>query len=242
MEAAASIFKFWGNSDVTPQVDDVRNVAYVTDDYDSDDDDDSLFDLNLSSDSKTDDYPYVESPRDVFLTKIPFSISKSSSPITILRSTPKLKLFFRAFKKPAKTESGPELKASLPKTGPVLTRDNSLRSKLLLKDHEDDDDVVTSVVPKYMKMIKPFYSRSSPKVKDLVTPIGSPVNLSPRRFSEGSRTNSFKNLGKSRSSQPPVIRRDDLMLDNAIEGAILHCKRSMNACSSPGSLLLHPSS
>ncbi|GFP81035.1 probable membrane-associated kinase regulator 2 [Phtheirospermum japonicum] len=280
---ALGIFKFWRNTaagaDVSSEVDDVRNSSFGGTDEETDDDD-SLFDLAFKSPDRgaaktrdedlKKDYRFIESPRDVFLSKNEFSSPKPQSPVTILRSAPKFKVFMLGFKKSSKCEKTEPVAASPvnqlskpskleqsnrfsaksgPAVGPFLARDNSLRSKMLKDncDYEASSDVVSAEksVPKYLKLIKPFYVKASSKAKstDSVTPSSSPVtapvNLSPRKFCEVSRVGSFKimtrNLVKSRSASaadgaapPSIRRRDDSLLEqhDGIQGAILHCKRS----------------
>ncbi|KAL3837723.1 hypothetical protein ACJIZ3_022314 [Penstemon smallii] len=238
------IRKFWKSSaagaDVSSDCDDVRNAALVTDDEGTDDED-SFFDLVIKPPGRA----AVESPRDVFMSKNDVSNS---------RPNPKFKIFLLGFRKSSKTE----LKTSL------ITRDNTLRSKLLKEssDYEASSDVVSlrKSVPKYLKLIKPFYHvKASKKAKltDSVTPstypVTAPVNFSPRRFSEGCRVASFKivarNLGKSRSASamigvPPLRRRDDSLLEQAdgIQGAILHCKKSYESSSQEYTQLFRSSS
>ncbi|KAG8381220.1 hypothetical protein BUALT_Bualt06G0099500 [Buddleja alternifolia] len=247
---ALGILKFWRNAapgtDASSHADDVRSAAaFVTDDEETDDED-SLFDLAIKSpDRKANDeatkkqFQFIESPRDVFMSKNDFS---TSSPITTLRSSPKFKVFTLGFRKSSKTESSnaAELKASpsnhLSKSSklghsnrfsvaPVFARDNSLRSKMLKESCEYDVVVSQKSVPKYLKLIRPLYVKATKKAKltDSVTPSASPVtvpvNFSPRKISEGSRVGSFKivtrNLVKSRSASaaadvaPPSIRRRD---------------------------------
>ncbi|KAL6509282.1 hypothetical protein OROGR_022592 [Orobanche gracilis] len=102
-------------------------------------------------------------------------------------------------------------------------------------------------VPKYLKLIKPFYVKVSSKTKstDSATPssspMSSPVMFSPRKFAQVSRVGSFKimtrSFVKSRSASaadgpvpPSIHRRDDSLLEqhDGIQGAILHCKESYN--------------
>ncbi|KAL2227012.1 probable membrane-associated kinase regulator 2 [Sesamum indicum] len=302
---ALGVLKFWGNeaagADASSECDHLRNAAFGIDDEETDDDD-SLFDLVFKSPdrgaTKRDgaskkDSQFLESPRDVFLSKNDSSNSKPLSPVAILRSAPKFKVFMLGFKKSSKCEktesSNGELKASplnqLSKSSklgqsnrfsvkcrvadvpvaPVFARDNSLRSKMLKEsiEYEASSDVLSSEksVPKYLKLIKPFYGKASKKTKstDSVTPSSSPVtapvNLSPKMFSEGSRIGSFKivtrNLGKSRSASaavgvvPPLVRRrDDSLLEqhDGIQGAILHCKKSYNSSSQEYSQLFRSAS
>ncbi|KAG6389853.1 hypothetical protein SASPL_151327 [Salvia splendens] len=298
MEALA-LLKFWRTAAARA---DVRNAAFVTDDEDSDED--SFFDLDFKSpergaaaeerggDSKK-DFQFIESPRDVLLTKNnDFSNSKPLSPVTILRSAPKFKVFMLGFRKSSKcskaeptngeTKADPANQLSksskldrssrfsanfrVAAEAPVFTRDNSLRSKMMREksfDYETASDAGSTErsVPRYLKLIKPFYAKASSMIKstDSVTPSSSPVtaaiNLSPTKFSEGSRIGSFKivarNLGKSRSASSAatvgvaplsIRRRDDSLLEqnDGIQGAILHCKKSLNSSSSQDYSRLFP--
>lgn len=259
---------------MSSEADDVRTAAFATDEEETDDED-SLFDLafrspdrNAINEASKKDFQFIESPRDVLQSKNNFSDSK---PVTILRSAPKFKVFMLGFKKSSKcekTESNAELKASplnqLSKpskleqsnrfsikcrvaASPVFARDNSLRSKML-KDSAEFEISSEKSVPKYLKLINPFYTKASNKAKSIdsstpsSSPVTAPVNLSPRKFSESSRVGSFKivtrNLGKSRSASsavgvapPSIRRRDDSLLEqhDGIQGAILHCKKSFNS-------------
>ncbi|XP_051138302.1 probable membrane-associated kinase regulator 2 [Andrographis paniculata] len=301
---ALSILKFWRNAVVggyaSSEVDEVRNAAFVTDDDEETDDEESFFDLVFNSPGRgagkggdevlKKDAQFIESPRDVFLSKNDDSaISKAMSPVAILRSTPKLKVFMLGFKKSSKCERAESISeakgsplnqfaksskidgssnrfagkcrvAEMP-AGPFLARDNSLRSKMLKEnfDSEASAHVLSSEksVPKYLKLIKPFYVKASKKTKlaDSPTPSSSPmtipVNLSPKKFSEGSRVGSFKiatrNLAKIRSAAvdpPSVQRRDDSLLEqhDGIQGAILHCKKSYSSSSQEFSHLFRSSS
>ncbi|KAL8544146.1 hypothetical protein ACS0TY_004614 [Phlomoides rotata] len=296
------VFKFWRNAaagaEVSSEGDDARAAAFATDEEETDDED-SLFDLafrspdrnaiNERDEASKKEFQFIESPRDVLQSRNNFSNSKPLSPVTILRSAPKFKVFMLGFKKPSKcekTESAAELKASplnkLSKSSkleqsnrfslkcrvtatPVFARDNSLRSKMLKEsaEFEISSEVVSSErsVPKYLKLINPFYTKASNKAKsaDSSTPSSSPViapvNLSPRKYSESSRVGSFKivtrNLGKSRSASaavgaapPSIRRRDDSLLEqhDGIQGAILHCKKSFNSSSQEYSQLFRAAS
>ncbi|KAL2248547.1 UNVERIFIED_CONTAM: hypothetical protein Sindi_2328400 [Sesamum indicum] len=125
---ALGVLKFWGNeaagADASSECDHLRNAAFGIDDEETDDDD-SLFDLVFKSPdrgaTKRDgaskkDSQFLESPRDVFLSKNDSSNSKPLSPVAILRSAPKFKVFMLGFKKSSKCEktesSNGELKAS----------------------------------------------------------------------------------------------------------------------------------
>ncbi|KZV48672.1 putative membrane-associated kinase regulator 2 [Dorcoceras hygrometricum] len=141
---------------------------------------------------------------------------------------------------------------------PALTRDHSLRSRIV-KEISDSDALSGVVlrekpVPMYLKLMRPFHVKASKKAKvtDSVTPSSSPVtaplNLSPRKLSGSyrGRTNLkmvARNLGKSRQTSalgseirvatPSYRRRDDSLLEqnDGILGAILHCKRSYTSSS-----------
>ncbi|KAI3471181.1 hypothetical protein Pfo_027844 [Paulownia fortunei] len=306
---AFGILKFWRNAaagaDVISDGGGLRSAAFRMDDDEETDDEDSFFDLVLKSPDRVavgrgdeaakKDFQFIESPRDVLLSKNGFSNSKTLSPVTLLRSTPKFKVFMLGFRKSSKcekTESNAELKGSqlnqfsksskieesnrfsvkcrveeMP-VASILARGNSLRSQLLKETSDYETSSKKSSrdeVPKYLKLIKPLYlkvwKRQNEKAKltDSLTPSSSPVmapvNLSRRKFSEGSRVGSFKivvkQLGKSRSASaavgmaPPLARlRDDSLLeqDDGIQGAVLYCKKSYNSSSKEFSQLFRSSS
>ncbi|KAL3654986.1 hypothetical protein CASFOL_000772 [Castilleja foliolosa] len=172
---ALGIFKFWRNTnagaDVSSEVDDARNSSFG-----GTDDDDSLFDLAFKSldrgaaaekrdEDLKKDSRFIDSPRDVFLSKNDFSSPKPQSPVNILRSTPKFKVFILGFKKSSKcvksesSAASPVNKLSRPSklersnrfslkirpaetaVGPVFARDNSLRSKMF----KENCDVVSEM-------------------------------------------------------------------------------------------------
>ncbi|KAF3656208.1 hypothetical protein T459_09508 [Capsicum annuum] len=254
---AFNLLKFWRNSGrdtpcryIVSEIDDldyVRNPVIETDE-ESDDDADSYFDLvftgpnerpklddnNNSKSSLPVNSPRdPESPRDVFFKPKPFPIdsnTKPQSPISILKSAPKFRVFFSGLKKtrpekvgidnssPASPKIQTEktmLKAESKRfaVSPVFTRDNSLRSKL---QNEKDEEVsvdeslkkfVRADVPKYLKLMKPLYARASKRYTDKVSlsPLSSPSTqsmCSPRK--EDKRATAFggvrKHLGKSRSA------------------------------------------
>ncbi|XP_073129395.1 uncharacterized protein [Henckelia pumila] len=290
------ILKFWRNSSAG---DEVHGAAFVSDEEETDEDD-SFFDLVFkppaTGERRNKDFEFIESPRDVFLTKSEFMISKPHSPaVTLVRSTPKFRVFMLGFKMTTKCEKvyqscaeskpSPSNRSSKPskierenrfsgkcgaeemRIASVLGRENSLRSRLL-RDEDEDETLpggAPSVksIPKYLRLIRPFQMKASKKAKvvNSITPshppVTAPVNLSPSKFSVGSRSvGSFKiaarNLVKSRSASaatsamspapPSVRRRDDSLLEqhDGIQGAILHCKKSYNSSSKEFSQLFRP--
>ncbi|XP_051143427.1 membrane-associated kinase regulator 5-like isoform X2 [Andrographis paniculata] len=224
------------------------------------------------------DVQFVESRGDDAMRKFDFSdSSKATSTVTILRSAQKFKVkFVFGFGKSSKCEkvasnvdwkvkplnqlsksssygSSPKCR-TLESSAPVFARDNSLRCETVKQT--SDSETTTRVsseksVPKYMKLIKPFYIKVSKKVKltDSVTPSPSPAtaaaNLPVRKLNEGSRLGSFtivpRNLRKSRSASaavgvdlPPSVRRRDDSLQqqhDGVQSAIHHCKKSYNSSS-----------
>ncbi|PIN20089.1 hypothetical protein CDL12_07224 [Handroanthus impetiginosus] len=307
---ALGIFKFRRNAAAGAEVvssdgGDLRNAADDDGDTESED---SFFDLVIKSPDRVavggekgvkKDFRFIESPRDVFPRRSDCSISNSKtlSPVTILRSTPKFKVFMLGLRKSSKcekTESDGDLKCSTPlnlfsksskidqsngssaerrvekmAVASLLARDNSLRSHLLKETSDYEASFEKSsrddAVPKYLKLIRPLYLKVSKKQNekakfaDLLTPLSSPVvepvNMSPRKLSDGSKVGSFKimvkHLGKSRSASlavgiapPPVRRRDDSLLEqhDGIQGAILYCKKSYNSSSKEFSQLFQSSS
>ncbi|KAG6409315.1 hypothetical protein SASPL_127352 [Salvia splendens] len=139
----------------------------------------------------------------------------------------------------------------------LFTRDSSSKEKPPIHDSEtnpasDERKMPKEVMTKYLKMVKPFYIRVSKRyVKKLKLPGaggggGSNAALSPESNVKNSQGKNLqagqkvvgKHLGKSRSasaaaaaSAPPSSdRRDDslLQVQDGIQGAILHCKKSFN--------------
>ncbi|XP_059306837.1 probable membrane-associated kinase regulator 2 [Lycium ferocissimum] len=247
---AFNLLKFWRNSspdtsscrDIVSEFDDldyVRNPAIETDE-ETDDDEDSFFDMVFTGpdglpklDKKCNPVSEPESPRDVFFKPKPFAIDsnpKPQSPISILKSAPKFRVFFLSFKK-SKTEKmsiddsskiqnqklSPKAESKRFPVSPVFTRDNSLRSKLQNEKDEESSSIDESLkkfvradVPKYLKLMKPLYARASKRYTDKIStasPLSSPSTqsmCSPRKASEEKQGNRFgpvrKHLGKSRSS------------------------------------------
>ncbi|XP_019200214.1 PREDICTED: probable membrane-associated kinase regulator 2 [Ipomoea nil] len=295
---------------------DGRNPALETDE---ESDEESFFDLVLNGAdySCRDEKPkaveamrkgetslsFPESPKDVFLKGNAFSVdscSKPQSPISLLRTAPKFRVFFLGFKK-SKVEKSLENdggSGSSPKhqqlqkaaqneqskrfaavnckvddvevvVGSSLpSRENSLRSKLQMEKFDDlsldepSKRFAKNAVPKYLKLIKPLYSKASKctEKSNLSDKLSVTSPLSPattetlpmaRRLSEerqGSRTAGFsivrKHLVKSRSASagtasPPARRRDESLLEqqDGIQSAILHCKSSYNSTTRGSSLL-----
>ncbi|KAL0341014.1 UNVERIFIED_CONTAM: putative membrane-associated kinase regulator 2 [Sesamum radiatum] len=195
---AFGILKFWRNAAAGA---DGRKAAVGMDEGEGSDEEDSFFELVLRSPDRVavrrcdeaarKDFQFIESPRDVFLSKNDFSNSKLLSPVALLRSTPKFKVFMFGLRKSSKCEktaSNGELKGSslnqfskssnieesnfyslkcrveeLP-VASVLARENSLRS-LLLKETADYE--ISSLkssrdaVSRYLKLIKPLYLKVS---------------------------------------------------------------------------------
>ncbi|CAI9767691.1 unnamed protein product [Fraxinus pennsylvanica] len=271
-----SIFKFWRN--VTG--DSFRNSSDVETDDEESFFDLVLKSPGCTNNEETKkEFHFVESPRDVFMTGNNLSMESDSkllsSPISLLKSGPMFKVFMLGFRKAGKSESGDELPAisstrfsrsskneqskrfsvkckSEAAVSPCLTRDNSLRSKLI-KESSDETSTVAKPkqsVPKYLKLIKPLYVKVSKrqneksKFSNSVTPISSPTTATVN-LSQSSRVGSFKivtkHLGKSRSasaavgmSPSPINRRDGSLLqqhEDGIQGAILHCKKSYDSSS-----------
>ncbi|CAH9123510.1 unnamed protein product [Cuscuta epithymum] len=306
---AINLLKFWRNSGsdsnagtelVSDETDSLNYSTKYTDvshipasETDDDSDNESFFDLVLDGadhfgrekKSKTVNarckaergFNFPESPKDVLQLK------RGASPISLLRSAPKFRIFFLGFKK-TKLEDDYSAATRIPKhqtqtplrfeqskrfsvkvadseiVGASLPcRESSLRSKLQMEKNDDSSldgpskRFTKKPVPKYLKLIKPLYGKSSKyneksslnlvSDKIPVTSVLSPVKetFAPaRRLSEerqgSSRPGSFsavrKHLVKSRSASaaasPSVRRRDDSLLEqhDGIQSAILHCKAS----------------
>ncbi|KAG6383982.1 hypothetical protein SASPL_156225 [Salvia splendens] len=180
------------------------------------DDEDSFFDLVL----KSPDIRSTESPGDVFRRGNGYVNSRPLCKVTLVRSTPKFRVFMLGFGKSVKcerSESNGETKRSplihSPRSPKVTCRDektlgtcrvaraNSLRSQLLKEtsDYENSPEKSSrGLIPKYLKLIRPLYlmvwrrQHEKKKPTESSTPFASPANISPKRISDGSRIGSFK--------------------------------------------------
>ncbi|KAL8534491.1 hypothetical protein ACS0TY_010490 [Phlomoides rotata] len=238
---AFGVLKFWWNSatgaDVASYGGDLRRPASGTDDDDETDAaEDSFFDLvftspnSVTGDVTNKDFQFIESPRDVFVNKNHFSDSNRIYPVTLLRSTPKFKIFMLGSRKSPKTESNGEIiinhfsksSSKIEETNRLhqmpaacsLGRGNSSRSQLLKETSDSEtcsEKSSKGSVPKYLRLIKPLYLKvwkknEKTKYTGSVTP--SPAELSPRKFSDSSRMGNFKiaskRLRKSRSASAAV--------------------------------------
>ncbi|XP_009773432.1 probable membrane-associated kinase regulator 2 [Nicotiana sylvestris] len=222
------------------------------------------------------------------------SNSKPLSPNYILRSAPKFRVCFLGFRKSKPEKVGiNDSSAASPKiqVGQKLSpkaestrftvkckveevpascisfRYNKSSKGNQVQQEEDDSSVKDSSkqdMPKYLKLMKPLYSRASKrytdniKISDNVSRAGqlcspSMQSLSlPRKSSEegkqGSRVAVLgvvrKQLRKSRSTASfvasPMNRRDDSLLEqnDGIQGAILHCKRCYSSAAKDCSMSL----
>ncbi|KAG9144807.1 hypothetical protein Leryth_026363 [Lithospermum erythrorhizon] len=203
---ALNILKFWRKP--------IRRDNVAMDDvidYDSSGDEEFFeLELNLTKYRNEHDSKQVESARDVFRNATvfpidsPISTSKPQSPISLR----KFKVFMLGFKKSKAEEIGQSKRCSF-KTNVEQVPDNSLRTKLLKENFQDDK----KDVPKYIKPDKLKFSESSPASR-----------------TSGLR-NVYKNFGKSKSlvTASPVNRTDDSLLQDGIQGAILHCNTSYNS-------------
>ncbi|PSS33016.1 Membrane-associated kinase regulator [Actinidia chinensis var. chinensis] len=269
---AFNLLKFWRiadgddadflmSSSESTAANDGRHQAAETDD------EEEFFDLEFNAPGCDDDrchnfakndgktWPdFVEPPSDLPLE----SNSKPQSPISFLRSPPRLRVFMlMLFKKPKseKTEITGVSQVT-PKRFSVkcmveevpilsfLARGNSSRSKLQRRSSEGASSkrFAKDVVQKYLNLIKPLYARSSKrygenlKFSDRFSPASFPDEK------QGSRVAPLRvvcrHLGKSRSASSaagifpaPVSKRDDSLLQqhDGIQSAILHCKSSYNS-------------
>lgn len=166
-------------------------------DYEADHED-SFFDLVLKSPdsvavarrcavSAEKDLQFIKSPRDVFVRRNDFSNSKPLYKVTLVRSTPKFRVFMLGFRKSSKCE---KLECSgdpnwsplsqLPKSSKIeesnrlsvtcrvektpatcrVAGENSLRSQILKETFDCENSPGKSVrgsLPKYLKLIRPLY-------------------------------------------------------------------------------------
>lgn len=165
--------------------------------------------------------------------------SKPQSPIALFKSGPK----FRVFAKSAKSEIPKQVTASIP----IFSRANSVRktegvsAKQKTEELFRDDSSVSKrfskdVIQKYINRLKPKKQNDRSSFPDNVSissPASSPAMscYSPRE-KQGKNRGGRKNFSKSRSfpvTASPVIRKDDSLLQDGIQSAILHCKNSFNS-------------
>ncbi|KAM3319902.1 membrane-associated kinase regulator 5-like [Capsicum chacoense] len=191
------------------------------------------------------------------------SHSKSHSPVTVLRSGTKFRVFFLGFKK-----SNPEKQViididSTTSNQKHLPRGNSLRSKLEREREEEfsvDDNSSSkqfaraAELPKFFKLVKLRNSKmctDKTRVSDQVSTTLRSISSSRKPMEEKqlNRVAAFgavcKHVMKSRPTASsfagvPMSRRDDSLLEknDGIQGAILHCKRSYSTASKDCSMLV----
>ncbi|KAL6501731.1 hypothetical protein OROGR_026864 [Orobanche gracilis] len=158
----------------------------------------------------------------------------------------------------------------------LFTRDNSSKENghgRAVKNNVEDNNIISDskelVVPKYLKLVKPFYirvskryveklkfsghligggggSKGAPPPPREADKLGEGLSTAARSDVKAQHTRQGlqaglevvrKHLGKSRSASTalaaatPSNRRDDslVQLQDGIQGAILHCKRSFNS-------------
>ncbi|CAN4085834.1 unnamed protein product [Withania somnifera] len=272
------LLKCWPNAntstvmytDTVPYFDSVKNLIYGIDYVTNTNEDtqysdeDSFFDLVFAG---PDGHPKVDynskstkqGKKSEFDSPID-SNPKPHSPITLLGSSIKFRVFLLGFRKPNPVKTGTDDSKHCP-------RDNSLRSKLE-KEREEEYSVDNSSskqfprateLPKFFKLVKPLYPRNSKMCTDKITlsnqvsaPLPSPlvqsISSSRKQIEEkqGNRLGAVcKHVMKSRSTASsfagiPMNRRDDSLLEknDGIQGAILHCKRSYSTASKDCSMLL----
>ncbi|KAI4378158.1 hypothetical protein MLD38_015680 [Melastoma candidum] len=208
--------------------------------------------------------PATSSPADKSFSKrkvLPIEgLYRPQSPISLLKSAPKFSVFMFAKSKStavSKEEAGKKQDRNRGSTQlawnfkpnviqPFLTRSGSLR-----KESGDDSPCSHApgdpgasrrfsrdVIHKYLRLVKPLYTKSSKKRADgEAYPEESPATaaLATPPFQAGNGkpplAQQAKQFGKSRSVSTGTARVDDSLLQHhdGIESAILHCKRSFSA-------------
>ncbi|KAL4384711.1 hypothetical protein GQ457_15G002420 [Hibiscus cannabinus] len=165
-------------------------------------------------------------------------ISKPQSPIALLKSAQK----FRVFSPKKPRPETPKHEKQGGGGGKHFTGEDSLR-KTNGKLDDSSKSLSKDLVHKYLNAIKPLYTKISKKNSQndkagisgdssLLSPAASPANAK----------GIYKHLGKSKSSSAaasPINRRDDSLLlqHDGIQSAILHCKRSFNSSRAESSWL-----
>ncbi|GMH08944.1 hypothetical protein Nepgr_010784 [Nepenthes gracilis] len=249
----------------------------------------------FSSMSRADDNKYLFQRKTEEETDIQFG-SKPLSPISILRSSPKLRvlMFGRLGKSKAGTgdfsnfapkQSQPRRKIFTLKfrveDASIMSKFSRSNSSSTLRRSSEDSSIDGSSkrfsskdgIEKYLNLIKPLYvkvskiyndkakfaDRFAPTTTSFQSPSKSQV-WSTAHNDTGERQNnrfrmSYKHQGKSRSSSSivgvtaspwsnsPANRKDDSLAQqhDGIQGAILHCKRSLDSSRDRSSLSKCPS-
>ncbi|GMI99639.1 MEMBRANE-ASSOCIATED KINASE REGULATOR 5 [Hibiscus trionum] len=150
--------------------------------------------------------------------------SKPQSPIALLKSAQKFRVFTPRKSKP---ETPKHEKQS---GGKQFAGDDSSR-KMNGLTNDSSTRFSKDLMHKYLNVIKPLYTKISKKNSRRIS--GDSSMLSPAASPANTR-GIYKHLGKSKSSSAaasPINRRDDSLLlqDDGIQSAILHCKRSFNS-------------
>ncbi|KAK4350902.1 hypothetical protein RND71_030215 [Anisodus tanguticus] len=278
---AFKLVKFWRTSAIR-DIDSVKKFVDAVD-YVPRTDEDSFFDLVLTgSNGHTKEnnsnsvsvkgssvkQGKIEFPRDVFLKPNTFPIdakSKPHSPTSMLGAVPKFRVCFLGFRKSNPEKVGIDPKAQTQKLSPK-EESNRFTVKCKVEEGDSSKQFVRADMHKYLKLMKPLYSRASKRHTDKTdaskqisraSQLSSPTVQSlssPRNSSEekqGIRVAVLgavrKHLGKSRSmassfsgvSTSPMNRRDDSLLEqnDGIQSAILHCKRSYSSARKDSSVI-----
>ncbi|XP_009789993.1 probable membrane-associated kinase regulator 2 isoform X2 [Nicotiana sylvestris] len=241
---AFKLLKCWPNTatvcDTISHLDSVKNIVdgmdYVTNlnvdtNKESDDDENSFFHLVFTG---RDGHPKVDSN------------SEPHSPITVLRSCTKIRVFFLGLKKlkPEKSsirDSSTARAEHKKQTLSPRTQSNRITVKRKMKDVPVSTMLFSdnSLRSKLQKEKDTEFERADmPKTKLLSSPRKSPVEKQGNRVAVLGVVR--KQLRKSRStasvagvSASPMNRRDDSLLEqtDGIQAAILHCKRSYSTVS-----------
>ncbi|KAJ8536827.1 hypothetical protein K7X08_035228 [Anisodus acutangulus] len=278
---AFKLVKLWPTSAIR-DIDSVKKFVDAVD-YVPRTDEDSFFDLVLTGSNehtKENNSNSVsvngssvkqgksESPRDVFLKPNTFPIdakSKPRSPTSMLGAVPKFRVCFLGFRKSNPEKVGIDPKVQTQKLSPKA-ESNRFTVKCKVEEGDSSKQFVRADMHKYLKLMKPLYSRASKRHTDKTdaskqisraSQLSSPTVQSlssPRNSSEEKQGNRVavlgavrKHLGKSRStassfsgvSTSPMNRRDDSLLEqnDGIQSAILHCKRSYSSARKDSSVI-----
>ncbi|KAK4734624.1 hypothetical protein R3W88_008885 [Solanum pinnatisectum] len=237
------------------------NPAPIESTEEIDNDEDSFFDLVLTG---INGYPKENnSSNSVSEKSCPVKQGKGKSnspespqsPNSVLRPSPKFTVCFLGFRK-----SKPE-RVIIDDSSTVSPKIQTQKFKVEEREYSINDSskqFARADMGKYLKLMKPLYSRASKRLteKNQLSCSSSVLSLSsPRISSEEKHGNRVavleavrKRLGKSRStassfagaSISPMNRRDDSLLEqnDGIQGAILHCKRSYSSARKDCSVLL----
>lgn len=251
------------DTDAVPYFDSIKNLIYGMDYLNNSSeeilyDDDSFFDLVFTGPDGSPKIACHSKSAKQGKSGGFDSHSKSHSPVTVLGSGIKFRVFFFGFRKSNSEKTGIDDSSTVnPKhhNKRSFPRDNSLRSKLekefSVEESSSKQFARAAELAKFLKMVKRRNSKMCiDKIRpsyQVSTPIMQCISSSRKQLEEKQRNRVAvfgavcKHVMKSRTAPPSSFtgvssamnRRDDSLLEqnDGILGAILHCKRSYSTAS-----------